>query len=286
MNAEMCLEVPELEVDCCKQLQARLSQEDGPQWHEAFQKTGCFIFRRAFEPKEILALRAYAKKLVLELNQEHSPEQQEDNVVGSRIFHPLGLAQGNVSQSIYANEHVLPVVADVLEDDFLLSEITLISSPPGNDKTVRHYDHTSLFPEKHAKDILDKVPPAYVSLFIPLVDINLLNGTTRCWPGTHLLPHQARMATDASKDFIDPVLEVGDALLLNLCSLHQGMANQSKEDRLYLKISYCRPWFKDSSNSYRYYTPVLSQEEFEGVPNHLKRLFQPYAGPQKDWYFF
>lgn len=118
------------------------------------------------------------------------------------------------------------------------------------------------------------------------MNITESNGLTRFWPGTHILSHEQQTMAKDSEGFIEPLLNVGDALLLDMFGLHQGMSNQTEQSRLYLKITYSRPWFRDSANQYRNYTPTISDDEFAQVPEHHKALFEPYTGQKNAWYFF
>jgi hypothetical protein len=54
---------------------------------------------------------------------------------------------------------------------------------------------------------------------------------------------------------------------------HQGLANRSPCVRPVLSVVYNRPWFRDCVN-YEQQAPLrITREEFERVPEDVRRLF-------------
>ena len=177
------------------------------------------------------------------------------------------------SPQLYANASILPVLKLVLGDQLILSGFGSVVSLPGAPDQHRHRDHPNIYEltetEATAAWVDMLLPPYALNLIIPLVPLNAINGTTRLWLGSHLVPK----SMSEHMPSVDPVLDLGDCLLVDYRLLHSGTANHSENPRPILYNLYCRPWFRDSRN-YRKQLPVrISREEYSRVPAQFRHLF-------------
>ena len=99
-----------------------------------------------------------------------------------------------------------------------------------------HSDGDHLTRSKHA-------PPYGLNVFIPLVDLDVLNGPTELCPGTHVLGH-----FDDSVQSILPCIPAGQTLLFDFRLRHRGMGNNSTAARPVVYLTYATPRWKDNEN--------------------------------------
>lgn len=177
------------------------------------------------------------------------------------------------SPRLYANNFILPVLKLVLGEHLILGSFGAVVSLPGAPNQHRHRDHPNIYElsETEATDPwVDVVLPPYaLNCIVPLVPLNAINGTTHLWPGSHLVPKNKGELMPS----VDPVVDVGDCLLVDYRLLHAGKANHSANPRPILYNMYCRPWFRDSRN-YRQQRPIrIPHEEYLRVPEEFRVLF-------------
>jgi len=89
------------------------------------------------------------------------------------------------------------------------------------------------------------LPVHCITVFIPLAQLDDVNGPTEYWPGTHRIASEdvagrAPLAFGGS--------EAGDAILFDYRVLHRGGHNASDEPRLLAYFTYGRSWFADATN--------------------------------------
>ncbi|MEP5152805.1 phytanoyl-CoA dioxygenase family protein, partial [Planktotalea sp.] len=153
-----------------------------------------------------------------------------------------------------------------LGQDHIINCFTCVISKPGATQQHTHTDFSGLFGTP-----LDMFAPSYaINLFIPLVPLNDINGTTQMWPGTHKKP----LASPEEHDGILPNVPLGSAVLMDYRVQHRGTANLSDEMRPILTIAYSRRWFIDTSNFATVAPLDLSQEQFETMDDRRIALFE------------
>lgn len=81
------------------------------------------------------------------------------------------------------------------------------------------------------------LPCFYMTVLIPLMDINEENGATEFIVGSHKdCDRHNRVVTEA---------KIGDAIVVDGMTLHRGLGNQSGKTRHMLYVVYCRPWYTE-----------------------------------------
>jgi ectoine hydroxylase-related dioxygenase (phytanoyl-CoA dioxygenase family) len=110
-------------------------------------------------------------------------------------------------------------------------------------------------------------------MVVPLVPLTEATGSTRLWPGSHLVVDSRAMDGAPS----DPLVALGDCYLMDYRLMHGGMPNHSNIVRPILYNVYYRPWFRDYQN-YPLQAPLaMSEAERRKVPTDYRGLF--------DWSF-
>jgi ectoine hydroxylase-related dioxygenase (phytanoyl-CoA dioxygenase family) len=117
------------------------------------------------------------------------------------------------------------------------------------------------------------LPPFAITLVVPLVPLDHLNGTTRIFPGTHLMPSSLGVSIDFSTlPACDPHSQLGDCYLMDYRVFHQGLPNHSSEIRPIMYSVYTCPWYRDYKNFGKQKRLVISESELNKVPEHNKKL--------------
>ena len=166
---------------------------------------------------------------------------------------------------LYANPLVFPIIKQILGPDCILGAFGAAVSLPGAEDQHVHKDHPRLFDRT-----VDTVIPSFaVSMMIPLVNLNDLNGTTRVWRGSNIASEEGIKSIEAE----DPHVSIGSCYLMDYKLLHQGTANRSKKIRPILYNTYSRPWFRDSINFRMQPKVQTSSKEYKKVAEAHKSLF-------------
>ena len=135
---------------------------------------------------------------------------------------------------------------EFLGSDCILSGVGAVVSLPGAPDQHIHADFELLFKEQ---PFLTAVHAPYaITVGIPLVDIDAVNGPTKIWSGTHIAPHADKKMVD---EFYERHLlhgEIGSCYFWDYRTFHAGGSNHSESLCPLLYLSYTRHWFKDQKN--------------------------------------
>jgi len=176
---------------------------------------------------------------------------------------------------LFANPWLMPILSAALDDDFVLGAFGVVCSLPGAPSQHRHRDGASLFPGLGLDSIL---PAAAITVAMPLLEMNDLNGTTAIWPGSHRDPNPS-----APDPELTPVVREGSAVLWDYRVMHGGTPNRSAVPRPLLYLVYCRPWFFDHRNFSRpgqKQPPLLAdRQSLVGLSERHERLLMRAVPP-------
>jgi Phytanoyl-CoA dioxygenase (PhyH) len=108
-----------------------------------------------------------------------------------------------------------------------------------------HRDGPSLFADQHH-------PTHCFNVFVPLVDVNLTNGTTEFVPGTHEDQRYHQVVADvllnqahAEAGIVRADVEAGSIIVFDIRVLHRGLSNESDQERPVLYFTFSRDWFRE-----------------------------------------
>jgi hypothetical protein len=150
-----------------------------------------------------------------------------------------------------------PLVQDLLGNDAQLIYMGLITSFPNSQDQPWHQDGANLFPDA---ELIDKLPPYAINVFVPLLDITEEIGPTEFWLASHCTDEARRTFLEAllaspseanslkNSNIIGPLLKAGDVLVYDYRTCHRGTSNLSSKTRPMLYLMYARPWFKEHLN--------------------------------------
>jgi Phytanoyl-CoA dioxygenase (PhyH) len=172
---------------------------------------------------------------------------------------------------VYANPFLLEILNLVFGQEFVLENFGIVLSLPGAKAQHQHRDGTGLYGS--ALDAL--LPPYAVTVGIPLVDMNLRQGTTELFPGSH------RWKEPSST--VIPEVPAGSAVMWDYRTLHGGTVNRSDRYRPLIYMTYGKPWWRDLDNFKPVWsgsgTPVsqrkvaFGKDFFKSVPRENRFLF-------------
>ncbi len=234
---------------------------------ELFRVHGFLSITNLFSPEYIEGLYAhYFSQLSFS---EDGSEILNATRVGDRRYHvPLEFKEPFDAPEIYANPFLLKLFDRLLGSSFRLSSMGSITALPGAAEQHIHDDHMPLFEELRA--LGGVMPPFGITVGIPLVDVDLVNGPTAVWSGSHLMyPTDLKMAS-----YCKFLLQgaVGACHFWDYRVFHAGGANLSSEPRPLLYLTYLRNWFKDSVNPD---AMKISKEAFEALSPEVQELIDP-----------
>jgi ectoine hydroxylase-related dioxygenase (phytanoyl-CoA dioxygenase family) len=209
-------------------------------------------------------------------------EYDDARTVGDgRVYITINLSPPFDSPQLFANPYLLPILGAALGDDFVIGAYGAVCSLPSAAAQLRHCDGELLF-SRTGIDWL--VPPAAISVVIPLIEMNEIHGTTMLWLGSHRDQKRSNelLNPNGSTNFADvrvePVVREGSCMLWDFRLVHCGTTNRGVLPRPLLCVTYCRPWFLDHKNftaeDNPKQKPILASADFlANLPAQQQRLF-------------
>ena len=249
--------------------------------NKKMHKTTFAIAKHLFEVHGYLKIEnLFAKELIqklasallgnLELNKEEMTLNQGTEVAYRRYILNVPFTSPFNDADLYANPLLLSLMKAFLGEHFIMSSLGCVISLPGATDQHVHADYFPLFEE--SPHLTGSHPPFAITIAIPLVDIDLINGPTKIWRGSHrTYPIDQKMRSYSMDMLYGPV---GSCYFWDYRTFHAGGSNFSEELRPLLYFSYTRRWFRDSLNPDRL---NMEEKEYEKISNEHRKLF-PSAG--------
>ena len=162
----------------------------------------------------------------------------------NRYIVPVRLRGSFSNPAFYANPILLSLFRSLLGPDCILHSLGAVISLPGATEQHIHSDYGPLFEEEPF--LRGALPPYALTVAIPLVDIDWLNGPTKIWSGSH--------RTALGKESLDQYPRhlvcgpMGSCYFWDYRTLHAGGSNHSDQMRPLLYMAVTRRWFKDYLN--------------------------------------
>jgi hypothetical protein len=137
------------------------------------------------------------------------------------------------SRRLLQNNRIINITKKMLKSNYISYAGSLPSLPNSKDGSW-HRDVYSLFGDEALETTL---PVFYVTVLIPLVDIDANNGATEFIVGSHKGSKSGKRIVVQTK--------AGSAIICNGMVYHRGRANKSHKERHMLYIVYCKKWYND-----------------------------------------
>ena len=172
------------------------------------------------------------------------------------------------SSQLYANPFVYSIIDRLLYNEFIISDLTCVTSLPGAKKMGAHTDGRIF--DNHP--IANLLPPHAVGVLVPLIPFTPLNGPTRIWPGSQCMPARFDEKLDTLR-FIDLVIDTGSCIVMDHRIIHAGNPNLSDQIRPLLYINYSTSWYYDPHNFKKQAPLRVNDANFDQIPDQYKGLF-------------
>jgi hypothetical protein len=202
----------------------------------------------------------------LDYNEEEMTLGNGVMVSHRRYIVPIPFKEPFNHPELYANCILLSLMREFLGPHYILNTIGSVVSLPGSTDQHIHADYYPLFEENTA--FTGMHPSFAITVGVPLVDIDPINGPTKIWSGSHrTYPIDQKMDSYAKHLLFGPM---GSCYFWDYRTFHAGGSNHSGQLRPLLYLGYTRRWFRDSLNPDRL---KIEKEEFEKIPHEIRTLF-------------
>lgn len=234
-----------------------------------FAERGYLAIDRLFDPALIDSIYGEYQRQFGALKPGDLPPHL--NVGDRRVQVPIELKGPLLDPKLTGNPLLLRMVEAIVGPDPLIDSLTCVTAFPGAADQPLHRDHPILFPGETNSDSCFAVTVA-----VPLVDLTSETGSTRIFPGTHLLGDSP--GPEESPDAAEIGYPArGGCYFMDYRLWHQGTANGSDHDRPVLYIIYTRPWFTDLINFRKHERLRVSADDLIAMPIWQRRLFRRLA---------
>jgi ectoine hydroxylase-related dioxygenase (phytanoyl-CoA dioxygenase family) len=238
---------------------------------ELYQKNGCLLVKNVFSVEDIRELYDFHYRTYLNFFKEG--EFENTLVVGDQrrmtTFEIKGLFN---SPHLYANPLIFSLLETLLSKNIILSFFGSVTSYPGAPDQHTHRDNPHIFDQpdvyEGGEKVLPLLPPYAISVSVPLVPLNEINGTTRMFLGSHLVTLKD---VRRNCEYSHPKAEPGDCLFMDWRVVHGGTANRSDNIRPVVYLEYFRHWYRDVLNPKKHI--LISSEEYAKIPEEKRYLF-------------
>ena len=223
-------------------------------------------------PKEFIQTLASAYEKKLNFNEKDMTLSNGTLASNGRYIVPIDFKPPFNDPRLYASRILMPLMEELLGSHFILSSLGAFSALPGSTDQHLHADYFSLFEED--VNISSKTPPFAITFAVPLVDVDLINGPTQIWSGSHHSYPIEQSMSAYQKHFLHG--PIGSCYFWDYRTFHAGGSNYSDNIRSLLYMAYTRRWFKDFSNPDFLH---IEEDDFKSIPEEHLKLFAQCKKP-------
>jgi Phytanoyl-CoA dioxygenase (PhyH) len=166
-----------------------LAAETDKAAHAAFEANGCVLLRGAFPLATIEAMhREYISQFgaldlaAMRAEAAKPPPNRFLEVGGARYDITPRMTGAFGAPAAFANGLLLKFLGQLLGQKMQLSNFTLVVAHPGAPEQHAHRDHEHLF---FRPGVGPGLPVYAVNVAVPLIDVDIENGPTGVWLGSH-----------------------------------------------------------------------------------------------------
>ena len=181
----------------------------------------------------------------------------------NRHYIPLPFRPPLYNPAFFNNDTILAIASGILGEQLVLSSFASDTPFIGSVHQDVHTDLPLLYPEQ--PDLI--LPPHFLAVNWPFVDVTPERGPFQIAEGTHLLSKAEGLARTKAGDFPlkSLLMEVGDVMIRDPRCLHRGSPNLTSTPRVLAGFGLVRPWFyrphPDRHPIARSYWETLSERE-------------------------
>ncbi len=210
---------------------------------EALLRDGVAGLTGLWPARQIEDLGAALRKSIPGVFDTKAPLPEDIWVVGKNRINGLVPIAGRMAGCAALLQHpaLLALLDEALEEDWVYESFGVISSFPGSTVQKLHSDSPHLFEDS---DLARALPPFALTISIPLVDVDAMNGSTEFLPGTHRVVSSPASAEGA----VWCNVPRGDCMIWDYRVRHRGQPNNGDEPRPMFYATACRRFWQDSTN--------------------------------------
>ncbi|TWH85463.1 phytanoyl-CoA dioxygenase PhyH [Novosphingobium taihuense] len=250
----------------------RFTAEQAPDAAQALARDGVIVFDQLFDPALIAKVAGEVRRVVPGAYDIAARRPEDLLKVGDRRINglvPIGRSMSNVIDMLLSPAFQT-LFDQALGRGWVYESFGVISSFPGAPSQRIHSDDAHLFEDTPFAGSL----PAYaLTISIPLVEVNAVNGGTEFLLGTHRL--EWRESYEETP--VTSPLQPGDCMIWDFMVRHRGQANNSDAARPMLYVTACRPFWTDYTN----FKPdarklVVDRKLVLGLPDEQRKRFKRF----------
>lgn len=251
----------------------KINSETLKEGFDLYIKNGCLLVKNVFSSKYIKELHKFNNEAYGDYFQDIKFDDALK--VGDKCTMITIDIKGLFnSPKLYANQLIFPLLEVLLSKKLILGFFGSVTSLPNASDQHVHRDNPHIFDQpdvyEGGEKVLPFLPPYGITVSIPLIPLNEINGTTRMFLGSHLVTLRE---IRRNCEYIDPVADTGDCLFMDWRLMHGGTANKSSEPRPIIYLEYFRHWYRDVVNFNKQKRIQISAEEYAKIPQVHQHLF-------------
>lgn len=255
----------------------RFGPEQATEAAQALARDGVVAFDRLFDPALVASLGRELRRVVPGAYDETARQPVDYLSVGDHRINGLVPIGKGLSGALDLLLHptLEAFFCETLGNAWVYESFGVISSFPGATLQHLHSDDTFLFAGSEHDG---KLPAFALTIAIPLVEVNEVNGGTEFLLGTH----RCKSGKSYPGVPVSSPLAPGDCMIWDFMVRHRGRPNASNAARPMFYITACRPFWIDSANFRFGAQKLVIQPElvWSLPPEKRKRLkrFKPMPG--------
>ena len=158
-----------------------------------------------------------------------------------RHYIPLPFRPPLYNPAFFNDDTILAIASGILGEDLVLNNFASDTPFIGSVHQDIHTDLPLLYPEQ--PDLI--LPPHFLAVNWPFVDVTPERGPFQIAEGTHLLPKAKGLALAEAGEFPlkSLLMEVGDVMIRDPRCLHRGSPNLTSTPRVLAGFGLVRSWF-------------------------------------------
>lgn len=206
---------------------------------EALRSDGAVVLDALWDAAAMARIAALVSARHPEFSDKASLTDMFDNGAG-RFIAPVTICPELVEAGLMDHPLLDAVLAEALGPSFVYEAFGMMMADAGCAAQEPHRDGGLLFPETGIDRVL---PPASVTVGIPLVPVGPDNAPTAILPGSHRFGE-----AEEQGEPVTPAVPLGSAILWDFRVLHNGCANTTGAPRPLLYFTASRPFWFDHKN--------------------------------------
>lgn len=210
---------------------------------QALARDGVIVFDRLFDPALVSDVAKALRRIVPGAYDPSATLPEDFLSVGEQRINGLVPISGPMSGVIdmLVSPALQTLFNEALGENWVYESFGVISSFPGATLQHLHADDDHLF---EGTEFAGKLPAYALTISIPLVEVNAINGGTEFLLGSHRCETRSSYPGEPTTSPLMP----GDCMIWDFMIRHRGQANTSDAPRPMLYITACRSFWSDTTN--------------------------------------